>query len=71
MDETEERVRERIRAREIPAKEAAALRDSLRYSTRMRTALASDDALALAAQRSADSQACRQIYRDPSGEARH
>jgi hypothetical protein len=49
MDETEERVREMICASEIPAKMAAALRDSLRYSTRMHTALASDDELALGA----------------------
>ena len=47
MDEIEARVREMIRASDIPAEVAAALQDSLRYSIRMHTALASDDELAL------------------------
>ncbi len=38
-----------IRASDIPAEVAAALQESLRYSIRMHTALASDDDLALGA----------------------
>ena len=49
MDEIEARVREMIRASDIPAEVAIALQDSLRYSIRMHTALASDDELALGA----------------------
>jgi uncharacterized protein YwqG len=49
MDEIEGRVREMIRASDIPAEVAAALQDSLRYSIRMHAALASDDELALGA----------------------
>ena len=49
MDEIEARVREMIRASDIPAEVAVALQDSLRYSIRMHTALASDDELALGA----------------------
>ena len=47
-DEIEARVREMIRVSDIPAEVATALQDSLRYSIRMHTALASDD-LALGA----------------------
>jgi hypothetical protein len=49
MDEIEALVREMIRVSDIPAEVAAALQDSLRYSIRMHTALASDDELALGA----------------------
>jgi hypothetical protein len=49
MDEIEGRVREMIRASDIPAEVTTALQDSLRYSIRMPTALASDDELALGA----------------------
>ena len=47
MNEIEARVREMIRASDIPAEVAAALQDSLRYSIRMHTVSASDDELAL------------------------
>src|SRR5262249_40444343 len=40
LDEIEARVREMIRASDIPPEVAAALQGSLRYSIRMRTALA-------------------------------
>jgi len=49
MDEIEARVREMIRASDIPAEVAAALQDSLRYSIRIHTALVSDDDLELGA----------------------
>src|SRR6185295_2063256 len=49
MDQIEARVREMIRASDIPAEVAAALQDSLRYSIRLHTALASDDEVALGA----------------------
>jgi uncharacterized protein YwqG len=49
MDETEARVREMIRASDIPAEVAVALQDSLRYSIRLHTTLASDDDLELGA----------------------
>jgi hypothetical protein len=49
MDEIEALVREMIRASDIPAEVATALQDSLRYSIRMHTALASDDDLSLGA----------------------
>jgi uncharacterized protein DUF1963 len=49
MDEIEARVREMIRASDIPAEVATALQDSLRYSIRLHTALASDEDLALGA----------------------
>jgi Domain of unknown function (DUF1963) len=46
MDEIEARVREMMRASDIPAEVAAALQDSLRYSIRLHTTQAMDDALA-------------------------
>jgi len=49
MDEIEARVREMIRASDIPAEVADALQDSLCYSIRLHTALASDDEMALGA----------------------
>lgn len=49
MDEIEARVREMIRASDIPAEVATALQDSLRYSIRLHTSLASDGELALGA----------------------
>ena len=49
MDKVEARVREMIRASDIPAEEATALQESLRYSIRMHTALTNDDELAVGA----------------------
>jgi hypothetical protein len=49
MDEVETRVREMIRASDIPAAVATALQDSLRYSIRMHATLASGDVLELGA----------------------
>jgi hypothetical protein len=49
MDEIEAHVSEMIRTSDVPAEVAAALQDSLRYSIRMHTALASDEDLALGA----------------------
>jgi uncharacterized protein YwqG len=49
MDEAEAHVREMIRASDVPAEVAAALQDSLRYSIRLHTTLASDDELPLGA----------------------
>jgi len=49
MDEIKARVREMIRASDIPAEVAAALQDSLRYSIRLHTTLASDEDLAVGA----------------------
>src|SRR5262249_4296649 len=48
-DEVEAHVREMIHASDIPAEVATALQDSLRYSIRLHTILASDDELALGA----------------------
>jgi hypothetical protein len=48
-DEVEARIREMVRASDIPAEVAAALSDSLRYSIRMHTAVANDAELALGA----------------------
>jgi hypothetical protein len=47
MDEIEARVREMIRTSNIPAEVEAALQDSLRYSIRLHTAMATDDELEL------------------------
>ena len=49
MDEIEARVREMIRTSDIPAEVATSLQDSLRYSIRLHTTLASDGELALGA----------------------
>jgi Uncharacterized protein conserved in bacteria len=49
MDEIEAHVSEMILTSDVPAEVAAALQDSLRYSIRMHSALASDEDLALGA----------------------